>query len=132
MLLPGWSAEEIDTVLRTGLFDDIVYSSVRFRHREIREMLSAEWLNMLLGNPGARAQVEDLFFRESYGEQIIVPRTRPTLTWLILLDDEVRGKALALAPEIATEGGDPSQLPFEVRRAMLHGIVERIAKEGEE
>jgi hypothetical protein len=71
--------------------------------------------------------VEHLFFRESYGEQVIVPRTRPTLTWLILLDEEVRDKALALAPGIASEGGDPSRLPLNVRRTMLANIVERIA-----
>ena len=56
-----------------------------------------------------------------------VPRTRPTLAWLVLLDDAVRDKALALAPEIASEGGDPSRLPLETRRPMLRDIVERIA-----
>jgi hypothetical protein len=132
VLLPGWSELEIDALLRTGLFDDIVYTSVRFRHREIRELLSAEWANELLRQPKGRARVESLFFRNSYGDEIIVPRTRPILTWLILLDDAVRDKALALAPEIASEGGDPSQLPLEVRRTMLHDIVERIAKEREE
>jgi hypothetical protein len=126
-LLTGWADAEIDALLRTGLFDDIVYTSVRFRHREIRELLSAEWANDLLNQPGARARVEDLFFRESYGEQIIVPRTRPILAWLILLDDAVRDKALALAPEIASEGGDPSRLPLTVRQGMLRNIVNRIA-----
>lgn len=132
VLLPGWSEGEIDALLRTGLFDDVVYTSVRFRHREIRELLSAEWANDLLGKPHGRARVEHLFFRNSYGEEIIVPRTRPTLTWLILLDDAVRNKALALAPEIASEGGDPSRLPLQVRRAMLRDIVNGIAKEREE
>jgi hypothetical protein len=131
VLLPDWSEAEIDALLRTGLFDDIVYTSVRFRHREIRELLSAEWANDLLGQPDGRARVEHLFFRNSYGEEIIVPRTRPTLTWLILLDEAVRDKALALAPEIASEGGDPSQLPLDVRRAMLRDIVHKIAKERE-
>jgi len=83
VLLPGWSEPEIDALLRAGLFDEIVYTSVRFRHREIRELLSAEWANDLLGQPDGRARVEHLFFRNSYGEEIIVPRTRPTLTWLI-------------------------------------------------
>lgn len=129
VLLPGWNEAEIDALLRTGLFDDIVYTSVRFRHREIRELLSAEWANDLLGRKEGRAPVERLFFRDSYGEQIIVPRTRPTLTWLILLDEAVRKKALALAPEIASEGGDPSLLPLDVRRSMLREIVERIVKE---
>ncbi|WP_029970985.1 hypothetical protein [Paraburkholderia graminis] len=126
-LLTGWAEAEIDSLLRTGLFDDIVYTSVRFRHREIRELLSAEWANDLLNQPGARARVEDLFFRDSYGEQIIVPRTRPILAWLILFDEAVRDRALALAPEIASEGGDPSRLPLTIRQGMLRNIVNRIA-----
>jgi hypothetical protein len=131
ILLTGWADAEINTLLRTGLFDDIVYTSVRFRHREIRELLSAEWANDLLNQPGARARVEDLFFRESYGEQIIVPRTRPILAWLILFDEAVRDKALALAPEVASEGGDPSRLPLTIRQGMLRDIVDRIATEKE-
>ncbi len=126
-LLQDWTKPEIDALLRTGIFDDIVYTSVRFRHREIRELLSAEWAHYLLSQPGNRTRVEHLFFRESYGEEVIVPRTRPTLTWLILLDEEVRDKALALAPGIASEGGDPSRLPLNVRRTMLANLVERIA-----
>lgn len=128
ILLPDWSDAEIEALLRTGLFDDVVYASVRFRHREIRELLSAEWAHTLLTDSRARASVEHLFFRDSHGEEIIVPRMRPTLTWLILLDGAVRDKALALAPEIASEGGDPSRLPLEVRRSMLRDIVEKIAK----
>ncbi len=127
VLLTDWNDDEIAALLRTGLFDDVVYTSVRFRHREIRELLSAEWANNLLNKPGNRPRVEHLFFRESYGEEVIVPRTRPTLTWLILLDDAVRDKALALAPEIASEGGDPSRLPLKVRQTMLRDITERIA-----
>jgi hypothetical protein len=126
-LLPDWSEAELNTLLRTGVFDDIVYKSVRFRHREIRELLGAEWCQGLLAHPGGRARVEALFFRESYGERVIVPRTRPTLAWLILLDEGVRNRALALAPEVASEGGDPSRLPLAVRRSLLADIVERIA-----
>jgi hypothetical protein len=126
-LLPDWTETELNALLQTGIFDDIVYTSVRFRHREIRELLSAEWAYDLLIQPGGRVRVEHLFFRESYGEQVIVPRMRPTLIWLILLDETVRDKALALEPEIASEGGDPSCLPLDVRRTMLADIVERIA-----
>ena len=126
-LLPDWTGPELDALLRTGIFDDVVYTSVRFRHREIRELLSAEWAHHLLVQSGGRAPIENLFFRESYGEQVIVPRMRPTLVWLILLDEDVRDRALALAPEIASEGGDPSRLPIDVRRTMLADIVERIA-----
>ena len=127
MILEGWSDAEIGALLRTGLFDDVEYSSVRFRHREIRELLSAEWANECLKQAGQRARIENLFFRERYGEWVIVPRTRLALPWLILLDDAVRDKALALAPEIASEGGDPFMLPLGVRQSMLRDIVERIA-----
>lgn len=126
-LLPGWTDAEINALLRTGLFDDIVYDSVRFRHREIRELLTAEWLSDLLNQPGSRTRVESLFFRDSYGEQIIVPRTRSILPWLILFDEGVRDKALTLAPEIASEGGDPSRLPLLIRQHMLRDIVDRIS-----
>jgi hypothetical protein len=126
-VLPGWSEAELDALLGTGIFDDIVYASVRFRHREIRELLSAEWAKQLLDRPGARAEIEGLFFRNQYGEEVLVPRLRPTLCWLLVLDDGVRDRALALEPDIASEGGDPSQLPLVVRREMLAGIVARIA-----
>lgn len=126
-VLPEWSIEELDALLRTGTFDDVVYASVRFRHREIRELLTAEWAKELLDRPGARPQVEALFFRTQYSEEVIVPRLRPTLCWLLVLDDGVRDRALALEPEIASEGGDPSQLPLVVRQEMLAGIVAQIA-----
>lgn len=126
-VLPKWSQPELGALLRSGIFDDIVYASVRFRHREIRELLTAEWAQQLLVRPGARPEVENLFFRNQYGEEVIVPRLRPTLCWLLLLDEGVRDRALALEPDIASEGGDPSQLPFAVRREMLAGIVAQIA-----
>lgn len=128
-VLPEWTDAERDALLQSGVFDDIVYASVRFRHREIRELLTAEWANALLALPEARPRVEDLFFRTSYGEEVLVPRLRPVLAWLLLLDTGVRDRALALEPEIASEGGDPSELPLDVRRDILTGIVERIAAE---
>lgn len=128
-LLQDWTDQEIAALLTCGLFDDVVYGSVRFRHREIRELLGAEWACGLLRQAERREATEQLFFRTRYGEAVIVPRTRPILPWLILLDEGVRDRALALAPEIASEGGDPSQLPLSVRRAMLIAVTEQIASE---
>lgn len=130
-LLSEWSQPELDALLRSGIFDDVVYTSVRFRHREIRELLTAQWAADLLQRPEARTEVESLFFRTQYGERVIVPRLRPTLAWLILLDDAVRDEALGIEPEIASEGGDPSHLPLPIRQAMLADIVERIAADRE-
>lgn len=128
-VLPDWSDAERDALLRSGVFDDIVYSSVRFRHREVRELLAAEWANALLATTEGRERVEALFFRTQYGETVLVRRLRPVLAWLLLFDEGVRDRALALEPEIASEGGDPSQLPLDVRQGMLARIVERVAAE---
>ncbi|HTM82167.1 hypothetical protein [Asticcacaulis sp.] len=130
-VLSGWSDAEIGALLRTGIFDDIVYGSVRFRHREIRELLAAQWAADQLQNPSALNSVQDLFFRSIYDVTVIIPRMRPALTWMILLDDAIRDRALTLEPDLATEGGDPSRLPQPVRQAMLANIVARIAQESE-
>jgi hypothetical protein len=129
IILPDWSAEDRDALLRTGIFDDVVFGTVRFRHRDMRELLAAEFFRDAITERGGRDWIEPLFFRNSYGEAVIVPRLRPVLTWLLLLDDPIRTRALALEPEIATEGGDPSRLPLDDRRTILTGIVERIARD---
>lgn len=77
----------------------------------------------------ARHSVETLIFREQYGERTIAPRLRPILPWLILLDESVRRKAIAIAPEVVVEGGDPARLPLAERRAILEDIVDRIARD---
>ncbi len=129
IILSDWSAEDRDALLRTGIFDDVVFGTVRFRHRDMRELLAAEFFREAIIERGGRDWIEPLFFRTSYGEAVIVPRLRPVLTWLLLLDDPIRARALALEPEIATEGGDPSRLPLGDRRTILSGIVERIAQD---
>lgn len=83
----------------------------------------------LLVTPEGRERVQALFFRNRYGEEVLVPRLRPVLAWLLLFDADIRDRALAIEPEIASEGGDPSELPLDVRQRMLASIVARIAAE---
>lgn len=130
-ILSGWTHQEIDALLRHGIFDDVVYGAARFRHREIRELLMAEWASAVLSRPGGRLRVENLFFRNMYGEEVIVPRLRPVLPWLILLDDGIRDRALAIDPQVGIEGGDPSRLPLAVRQKMLADIVIQTAREAD-
>ena len=129
-LLPGWTEAEISALLKRGVFNDPIYGAVRFRHREIRELLAAEWLQVRLGSGARRSEVVDLIFRQQYGEQVIATRLRPVLPWLILFDDEIRQRALAVEPEIGVEGGDPARLPLEDRRSLLTDIVTRLADDG--
>lgn len=125
-VLADWEPKDVHALLERGIFNDIIYGAVRFRHRDVRELLAAEWFEVLLKSGNSRYSVESLFFREQYGEKIVTPRLRPILPWLILLDDEIRRRALEIHPEIAVEGGDPSQLPLFERKRILTDIVRRI------
>lgn len=124
--LAEWSPEDVRALLERGIFNDIIYEAVRFRHREVRELLAAEWFSGLLRSGSSRHSVESLFFREQYGQEIVTPRLRAILPWLILFDDGIRRKALQIHPEIAIEGGDPSHLPLAVRQGILVDITQRI------
>lgn len=125
-VLADWEPADVRALLERGIFNDIIYGAVRFRHREVRELLAAEWFDSLLKIGNSRCAVESLFFREQYGERIITPRLRPVLPWLILLGERVCHKALPILPEIAVEGGDPSKLPLFERQKILNEIVRRI------
>lgn len=126
-VLDDWPAPEVRALLERGVFSDAIYTMVRFRHRENRELLAAQWLADGLHDSSRREAIEALLFREVYGEAVVVPRTRPLLPWLILFDERVRDCALELQPEIITEGGDPARLPLNVRKRTLRNLVERIA-----
>jgi hypothetical protein len=120
--------EELASLLDLGIFDDKVYGAVRFRHREVRELLTAEWAASLLGSAAGRHFVEDLCIRERYGERVLVPRMRPILPWLILHDERIRDQVMAIDPTVAPAGGDPAKLPLGVRQDMLQSIVGDIAE----
>lgn len=128
-VLADWNPEDVRALLERGVFNDIIYGAVRFRHREVRELLAAEWFSRLLRSGNSRHSVEALFFREQYGQEIVTPRLRAILPWLILFDDEIRRKALQIHPDIAVEGGDPSHLPSAERQGILADIVQRITSD---
>ena len=126
-LLPDWNEMEQGTLLSLPIFDEAIYGMVRFHHRSVREYLTAEWLAELLGRKTSRRKIEALFFRNQYGMNVIVPKLRPVLPWLAILDDNVRERLLKIAPEVVFEGGDPSQLPLETRRTILDEVCEQLA-----
>lgn len=128
-ILGDWEPAEVQALLERGIFNDALYGIVRFRHREVRELLAAEWFSHQLRNGNSRHATEALFFREQYGHPVVTPRLRPILPWLILFDDEIRRKVRGIAPEIVVEGGDAARLPFAERRALLGDIVRRIAED---
>ena len=126
IVLGDWQPKEVQALLERGIFNDVLYGMVRFRHREVRELLAAEWFHDQLAKGGARHKTESLFFHRQYGQKVIRPRLRPVLPWLLLFDAEIRRKALDIAPEVAVEGGDAARLPYAERQALLGDIVTRI------
>jgi len=126
IVLDEWDPKDVRVLLERGIFNDIIFGAVRFRNQDVRELLAADWFNGLLKSGNSRFAVEALFFRDQYGEKIVTPRLRPILPWLILLDNEIRHRALGIHPEFAVEGGDPSRLPLSERRKILADIVRRI------
>jgi hypothetical protein len=126
-ILRKWDEKDCAVLLSRPIFDEAIYGAVRFHHRSVREYLAAEWLNELLGQQTSRAAIEQLFFREQYGREVIVPSLRPLLPWMLILNERIRVRALRLAPELVFEGGDPSQLPLDTRRQLLREICARVA-----
>ncbi|WP_420473696.1 NACHT domain-containing protein [Noviherbaspirillum sp. ST9] len=126
-ILADWDDKDQATLLSRPIFDEAIYGTVRFHHRSVREYLTAEWFSDLLARQTSRRSIEALFFREQYGMDIVVPKLRPVLPWLAILDDRIRERIRKVAPEIIFEGGDPSQLPLDVRRYILHEVCEQMA-----
>ncbi len=129
IILYDWEREDVKSLLECGLFNDIIYGAVRFRHRDIRELLAAQFFAGLLKEEGLRSQIESYFIREVFGETVVTPLFRPILPWLILFDERMRAKLLVIKPEIALEEGDPSQLPLSVRRQILSDVIAQIAND---
>lgn len=126
-VLPDWDDQDQSILLSRPIFDEAIYGAVRFHHRSVREYLVAEWFAELLKRETSRRTIEGLFFRNQYGLEIVVPTLRPILPWLAILDEKIRERVRKVAPEIIFEGGDPSQLPLEVRRYILHEVCEQMA-----
>ena len=125
-VLSGWDDKEQSILLSRPIFDEAIYGAVSFHHRSVREYLAAEWIAELLKRETSRRDIERLFFRNQYGLDIVVPTLRPILPWLMILDDKIRERVRKVAPEIIFEGGDPSQLPLEVRRSILHEVCKQM------
>ena len=91
-----------------------------------REYLVAEWISELLKKDTSRRRIEDLLFTTQYGLPVIVPIMRAVLPWLAILNEKIRNKLCQSWPEVLFEGGDPSQLPIELRKKILREVCSRM------
>lgn len=126
-VLTSWTVREMTTLLQRPLFAPDIYSTVRFHHRSVKEYLAAQWFLKLLSQERSRRSVEELLFREQYGLEVVVPSLRPLLPWLAMADRRILARIRRVAPEIVFEGGDPVQLPADVRSSILVQVCDQLA-----
>lgn len=129
-ILADWSPQEIQALLQRPLFEEQTYGTVRFYHRSVREFLTAEWLNELLKNDKSRRDIEAVFFRKQHGLEVVVPTSRPVLSWMVLLDDSIKERTKNISPEVFIKSGDVSRLPLSDRQALLTLLCEILATKG--
>ena len=127
-VLSDWEPADVRALLERATFDGVIYGAVRFRNREVREILAAGWFSKLLERGHSRHEIRLLFFRTKFGHHFVSPRLRVLLPWLILEDSDFRSRILADHPEIAMEGGDPTGLPLPTRKTILSDVVERLVR----
>lgn len=127
-ILHTWSAPDIGVLLQRPVFDGAIYGTVRFHHRSVREFLAAQWFAEKLAQAPSRLGIEQLIFRRQYGMDVLAPMIRPIVPWLALMDEGIRRRVLALAPEVIFEGGDPSRLPAADQRRILSDVCEHMAR----
>lgn len=118
-ILPNWTKDKVRALLARPILDEAIYGSVRFHNRTLREYLTTQWIVRLLEEGKSRLAIERLFFTRQYDLDVVVPTMRPVLSWLVLFDDRIRERISRVAPEVLIEGGDPSQLPTDIRRQLL-------------
>lgn len=121
-VLKTWDEVQIRALLQRPIFDSEIYGTVQFHERRVREFLTASWLHYLLLNGKSRHAIENIFFNERYGIKVLIPSLRPILAWLILLDDHIREIVIKIAPEVCMQGGDPSELPTQIRKNLLEAF----------
>ncbi|WP_439469162.1 NACHT domain-containing protein [Blastomonas fulva] len=125
-LLDQWNDPCIDRVLASGVFGDPIFGEVRFRHREVRDLLAAEWAYAQFARATGRDEIERLIYAAPYGVETLRPRLRPLLPWLILFDANVRERVLRGQPEVALEGGDAASLDLAPREALLATLMQQV------
>ena len=106
-------------LLQRPIFDDAIYGMVRFHHRLIREFLTARWALDLMEWDGSRLRVMQLFFKNQYGHEVVVPTMRAILPWVALENDEFLDRTVSISPDLLVDFGDPTRIPLPARIRIL-------------
>lgn len=123
-VLPDWSEEKRQALLRRALFDPATHDRVRFHHRSVQEYLAARHLKELRDRGMPIKALLRLLVGTQYGVEIVIPSMRPIAAWLALWIEEVRAALMQREPETLLLFGDPESLSIDVRAGLLTRFVE--------
>ena len=121
----SWSSRKLHMLLNRAVFDPASRGRVRFHHRSVQELLCARWLLDLMHAGCPAGRIWDLLAEEKYGKTRLRPSMRPVTAWTGQLDERIRERLMAVAPEALIEEGDPGTLPLPARRRLLEEFARR-------
>ena len=122
-ILPDWTPEKRQALLRRALFDPATYGRVRFHHRSVQEYLAAQRLRSLHEKGMSTKALLRLLFTERYGLEVVFPSMREIAAWLALGIDVVRKELIKREPECLATFGDPGSLDLAARSELLRTFV---------
>ena len=124
-ILPDWTPEERQALLRRALFDPATCGRVRFHHRSVQEYLAGQRLRGLHETGMPINALFRLLFAERYGVELVFPSMRAIAAWLALWVDAVRTELIEREPETLISNGDPGSLDLAARCELLRTFVSR-------
>ncbi|MBI1817261.1 MAG: hypothetical protein HYR72_20000 [Deltaproteobacteria bacterium] len=126
-----WRPEEVRALLERAIFDGASYGRIRFHHRRVGEYLAAKWLEARIRDGCPISTLEALIFDRRNRRRVLRPTLAPVAAWLCCGNErwnaDLRGWMLEAAPEIHLQYGDPSCLPLEYKRSLIHRLVSNFA-----
>lgn len=126
-LLPDWSTEEVEALLRRPIFDEATYGRVRFHTKGVREYLAASWFRRRYTRGCPPCVLVGIFFIQRCGCTVINPALTSVAAWLAPHVPELMNAVLEHNPEILPDEGDPQAIPTNIRGRVLRDYAHRYA-----
>lgn len=122
-VLPDWSEQERQALLRRAIFDPATYGRIRFHHRSVQEYLAAYRLKRMREKGMSTKVLFRFFFADRYGATVLIPTMREITAWLALWSEDVRREIMLREPEVLLSLGDPESLSLEARAALVRAFA---------
>ena len=122
-VLPDWTPDSRDALLRLPLFEPPAFGRFRFRHRSLQEYLAARALVVLRERGMTSPALYQHLFSRRYGVDVVIPSRRAIVAWLAIGDSGVSRELTRREPEALLGGGDPQALSIPDRRNLIRSLV---------